>query len=309
MAKVFVSHAKEDAAAARRIAAFLEAEEIRCWIAPRDVPPGEDYGAAILKGIEECDALLLVLSERSNESHFVHREVERAVSKAKPVLPVRIREIAPSGSLEFFISSAQWIDAWRPPMEQHLAQLALAIRALSSVDATPGQAATPPHRPRPAGWRPLILVGLLLLALAGGLVAWAPWHDGAPGGEIAAGAVTADGTGPAAPAALPDATAFLAGTWCQPLSGDALVYYRFLPLDTARVSGEVSFSHSSDIDRFDAAATWEGELLTLAWLSPAELVGTPPLRLRRDGEQRMLVVYEDLKSGVLPPNPLTRCTF
>jgi len=70
-----------------------------------------EYGAAIIQGIESSRAMVLVLSEHSNDSHFVRKEVERAVSKAKPVLPVRIREVNPSGSLEFFISSAQWVDA------------------------------------------------------------------------------------------------------------------------------------------------------------------------------------------------------
>ena len=60
----------------------------------------------------------------------MQKEVERAVSKAKAVLPVRIREVTPSGSLEFFVSSAQWVDAWRSPMEQHLSKLADAIVAM-----------------------------------------------------------------------------------------------------------------------------------------------------------------------------------
>ncbi len=41
---------------------------------------------------------VLILSDQSNESQFVRKEVERAVSKTKPVLPVRIREVTPSGA-------------------------------------------------------------------------------------------------------------------------------------------------------------------------------------------------------------------
>ena len=146
MAKVFVSHAKEDAAVAERIAGFLESRGLSCWIAPRDVPGGMEYGAAILQGIEESAVLLLVLSEQSNESQFVHREVERAVSKAKPILPIRIREIAPSGALEFFLSQAQWVDAWQPPIERHLDQLLRAIQVLAGGAPTAGASAQP-HAP------------------------------------------------------------------------------------------------------------------------------------------------------------------
>ena len=141
MAEVFISYASADKDTAFRIAAFLEGQGISCWIAPRDVPPGKDYGAAILDGIAESAALVLILSEEANDSTFVRKEVERAVSKGKPVLPVRIREVAPAGALEFFISSSQWVDAWRSPMEQHLNKLADAISALRG-DGTTRPAAT-----------------------------------------------------------------------------------------------------------------------------------------------------------------------
>ncbi|WP_146910032.1 toll/interleukin-1 receptor domain-containing protein [Arenimonas daejeonensis] len=111
MADVFVSYASADRDVAFRIVAYLEEQGIRCWVAPRDVGPGVEYGQAIIDAIGEVRALVLVLSDQSNESQFVRKEVERAVSKTKPVLPVRIREVTPSGALEFYISSAQWVDA------------------------------------------------------------------------------------------------------------------------------------------------------------------------------------------------------
>ena len=88
MSDIFVSYASQDRDAAFRIVAFLEQNGIRCWVAPRDVPPGMEYGEAILNGIAQSRALVLILSDQSNESQFVRKEVERAVSKTKPVLPL-----------------------------------------------------------------------------------------------------------------------------------------------------------------------------------------------------------------------------
>ena len=138
MPDIFVSYATADREVAFRIVSFLEGEGIECWVAPRDVAPGVEYGQAIINAIEQCKALVLVLSDQSNDSQFVRKEVERAVSKTKAVLPVRIREVTPSGSLEFYISSAQWVDAWKSPMEQHLLPLVAAIKAMSSPGAAPG---------------------------------------------------------------------------------------------------------------------------------------------------------------------------
>jgi hypothetical protein len=174
MAKVaFVSHASEDAAIAASITEYLERSGVTCWIAPRDVTPGGDYGAEIVHGIETSAVFVLVLSENANESIFVKREVERAVSKGKPIFPIRVREVLPSRSLELFISSAHWIDAWQPPIEKYLARLAQSITAAAKVyDAgAAGPAPIAPLAPSAAARARRHLaaaaIGLLLLGGAG----------------------------------------------------------------------------------------------------------------------------------------------
>lgn len=167
MPDIFVSYATADRDAAFRIVGFLEGQGIHCWVAPRDVAPGVEYGHAIINAIEQCKALVLVLSDQSNDSQFVRKEVERAVSKTKVVLPVRIREVTPSGSLEFYISSAQWVDAWKTPMEQHLMPLVAAIKAMNSSDAAPVRSA-PSHAspaPTPVRSHSPLLLGIAVIAL------------------------------------------------------------------------------------------------------------------------------------------------
>lgn len=67
------------------------------------------------------------------------------MAKGKPVFPVRIRDVAPSGSLEFYIASAQWIDAFRPPLENHLLPLVQAVKGEAPI---PGARAPAPSRQR-----------------------------------------------------------------------------------------------------------------------------------------------------------------
>ncbi len=187
MAKVaFVSHASEDAAIAASITDYLERNGVTCWIAPRDVTPGGDYGAEIVHGIETSAVFVLVLSEHANELIFVKREVERAVSKGKPIFPIRVREVLPSRSLELFVSSAHWIDAWEPPIEKYLARLARSIIAAAKVyDAgTAGPAAgAPPAAPAAAGGRRRLAAAAaiaLLLVGAGGWYAYGLFGSKAP---------------------------------------------------------------------------------------------------------------------------------
>jgi hypothetical protein len=146
----FISYSSEDESVAGTISAYLEQSGVSCWIASRDARPGADYGAEIIDAIETSASLVLVLSEHANSSEFVKREVERAVSKGKPIFPVRVREVVPSKSLELFISSAEWIDAWQPPIEQYLGRLAESITSAATL-YTSGAAARPAEPlPRPA---------------------------------------------------------------------------------------------------------------------------------------------------------------
>jgi hypothetical protein len=109
--RVFISYAKADAKKAGKIA-------------PRDVKPGASYGDEIIRGIETSSTFVLILSGASNESDFVAREVERAISKKKPVIPVRIENVEPSRALQLFISGTQWIDAFSGRLATHMDRLA-----------------------------------------------------------------------------------------------------------------------------------------------------------------------------------------
>ena len=132
---VFISYSTDDSAVAEETRDGLEAAGIPCWMAPRDIAPGKEYGPQIIEAIESCAVLVLLLSESSNSSRFVINEVERAVAKGKVVIPVRVHDVQPSRSLEFFISNAQWIDAWQLPLSTQIEVLATAIRNHLSTGA------------------------------------------------------------------------------------------------------------------------------------------------------------------------------
>jgi hypothetical protein len=127
---VFVSHSTKDKPTADAICAVLEAQSIRCWIAPRDIIPGREYGASIIEAIRGAKVMVLVFSTNANESPQINREVERAVHKGIPVIPVRIEDVVPTDSLEYLISTPHWLDAFTPPLDRHLQYLAQVIRQI-----------------------------------------------------------------------------------------------------------------------------------------------------------------------------------
>src|SRR6266511_389529 len=127
---VFISYSTKDKATADGVCATLEAKGIRCWIGPRDILPGMDWGEAIIDAINASRVMILVFSSNANDSLQIKREVERAVSKGLPIMPLRIENVAPARSLEYFIGPVHWLDALTPPLESHLQNLAETVRLL-----------------------------------------------------------------------------------------------------------------------------------------------------------------------------------
>jgi TolB-like protein/Tfp pilus assembly protein PilF len=124
---VFVSYASQDTAVANSIVESLEAHGLKCWMAPRDVKPGAQYADAIVRAINEAKALVLVMSGSAVDSAHVAREVERAASKRKPIIPFRIDAASLNPELEYFLSNSQWIDVPKLGMPAALNKLKEAV--------------------------------------------------------------------------------------------------------------------------------------------------------------------------------------
>lgn len=178
MHDAFVSHSSEDKQLADALVHHLEAQKIRCWVAPRDITAGKSYAEAILDGLSDAQVMILVLSGSANSSPHVQREVERALSLGKAVVPVRVEDVTPSGALDYFISSVHWIDAFDPPIEEHFQVLADHVRALTTGQEPPRQPASvappaaEPAAPAAAKSRSMLPFVLIAVAVLLGVGLW-----------------------------------------------------------------------------------------------------------------------------------------
>jgi hypothetical protein len=134
---VFISYAQHDKPIADAVCAKLEFRNIRCWIAPRDIPPGKSFPEAIIEGIEEGKVVVLIFSSFANKSSHVTRELTNAVNKGRIIIPFRIEDVPPSKSMEYLISVPHWLDAVSPPMEQHIDLLVKTVEAIINQDRKP----------------------------------------------------------------------------------------------------------------------------------------------------------------------------
>jgi hypothetical protein len=74
----FVSYNHTDEAFASRLVDRLQSEGVRVWYAPKDLRPGQKIHEEVERAIESFDRLIVVLSEHSMSSRWVHTEIRRA---------------------------------------------------------------------------------------------------------------------------------------------------------------------------------------------------------------------------------------
>jgi len=125
---VFVSHSSEDKNIANAIVFALEQEKIRCWIAPRDIAPGDDWDEAIVKGLKSSEIVVLVFSSEAMNSKYVKNEISLASDKSKIIIPFRIEDIAPKNVFELYLSRKHWLDAIPPNTEQKINDLVKVVK-------------------------------------------------------------------------------------------------------------------------------------------------------------------------------------
>lgn len=139
--RVFISYSSRDRDVAELVQAHLEAEGRRVWIAPRDVPPGMSYPEAIIGAIRDCEVGLLILSEQSNSSPHVLREVERVSADGKKLFVLRIEETELSDGLAYFASMLQWIEGPRDRLVRDPAAVLAPLLQEREVPPSRGHAA------------------------------------------------------------------------------------------------------------------------------------------------------------------------
>jgi TolB-like protein/cytochrome c-type biogenesis protein CcmH/NrfG len=141
---VFISYASQDKAVADAACQALEQAGIPCWIAPRDVSPGEFYADAIVRALNEASILLLMLTNDAVASPHVLREVERTSAKRHAIVTLRFTSVSLTPALEYFLSASHWLDASESDSGSTMSKLVVAVQRLMAPPnlGSPGKPVT-----------------------------------------------------------------------------------------------------------------------------------------------------------------------
>ena len=126
---VFLSYSSKNKNVADAVVAEFEQHGIRCWYAPRDIVPGQEWVSAIHDAITACSLFVLIYTDSSNESKQVANEVALAFNSGKTLIPFRLSDAEMSSELEYYLTRVHWLDAVNPPLRQSIESLRKYSRA------------------------------------------------------------------------------------------------------------------------------------------------------------------------------------
>jgi hypothetical protein len=143
---LFISHSSRDRKFTDYLAAKLTEAGYRCWVDVESIPAGSTWPREIQKAVEECGALIVVMSETARLSEWVERETLLALDLRKPIFIARIDD-AP---LPIHLINRQFSD-FRKRRAPALKKL---LSALAEVSLTEPQPAPTPREERRLSPRP-----------------------------------------------------------------------------------------------------------------------------------------------------------
>jgi len=180
---VFLSYRSEDKAEAERLCSGLESSGIACWIAPRNIPIGTEWPAAIVEAIGACKVFVLVLSSHSKNEKQISREAELADKQGCQIITFRLEDVQPPPGLSYFLGNIQWLDAFGGQFDASVTRLAQLIQKAPDVVVVP-----PRSKPR-KNWLGFAAAGAACLIGAG---LWFGRHRSQPEAGMAEAKSVAD---------------------------------------------------------------------------------------------------------------------
>lgn len=133
---VFISYSHKNAVIADAVCHRFEEKGIRCWYAPRNIRPGDNWATSIIRALSDAKLMVLIFTGDSNVSVQVHREVDAALSSGVPIIPFRCSADEPVESMRYYLAGLHWIDAIEGELEDSIGRLLEQTKRLLSVSAS-----------------------------------------------------------------------------------------------------------------------------------------------------------------------------
>ena len=143
---IFLSYRRSDQAIARALVGELEKRGVAVWW-DQNIEGGEDWRDAIVAGLTDANALIILFSDDCNSSKQLKKELAIADTLDKLVVPVLIEDTQPKGHFLYELAARNWIQIFPNAQKKagELAErLAREVQDLRPASSQPAPAASAP---------------------------------------------------------------------------------------------------------------------------------------------------------------------
>ncbi|MDP4230574.1 MAG: TIR domain-containing protein [Bacteroidota bacterium] len=133
MSDIFISYSSKDKDKADQLSELLASAGLSVWVDQQNIHAASSWSEEIVKAIDDCHTLIVMLSPSSVASHNVIKEVSLASEKRKKILPLDLEPVELPQSMQYALAGIQ-----RAPMTN----IDAIIRALGKLGLEATQAPT-----------------------------------------------------------------------------------------------------------------------------------------------------------------------
>ena len=138
MGYAFISYSSANLSAADAVRTLFQKHGISSWMAPYDIPAGCEYADVICDALTNCACLVLILTAKAQDSVWVKKETNLAVSEGKTIVPIKLENIVLNNSMRLYLNDQQIISVSEPDENSPEMQKVLAaVRACTGTTQAP----------------------------------------------------------------------------------------------------------------------------------------------------------------------------
>ncbi|MBR5272807.1 MAG: toll/interleukin-1 receptor domain-containing protein [Clostridia bacterium] len=107
MGYAFISYSSKNQTSADAMRELFKKHNIDTWMAPYDIPAGSEYAEVLYDALTGCSCLVLMLTDVSQNSQWVKKEVNIAITNGKTVIPVKLEDVELNSSMKLYLNDQQ----------------------------------------------------------------------------------------------------------------------------------------------------------------------------------------------------------
>lgn len=139
--QIFISYSSKDKELVDQIVKKLEDLPVVLWRAPESITPGNNYAREIPQAIRESMVFLLMLSRNSQQSIWVEKEIDSAVSERVHIIPLQLDDEPLSDVYRFYLNNVQTLYYMDSPKDA-LERVRQQIRRVVELQSQEGSASS-----------------------------------------------------------------------------------------------------------------------------------------------------------------------